>query len=82
LGKYLGREYRLRITRGEQPAVKLIAPFLIVSVPKLKGERAIRVLVQEWYARHARLIFTRRLACALRVQAAKESIDLLSAFGE
>jgi hypothetical protein len=34
LGKYLGREYGLNITRGEQPAVKLIAPFLIVRVPK------------------------------------------------
>jgi predicted metal-dependent hydrolase len=45
--QYLGRRYRLKVIRGEKPVVKLIAPFLMVALPKshLKDAKGSRPAV-------------------------------------
>lgn len=62
---YLGRQYRLKVARSGRMEVKLLAPFLVVSVLEQHGNSAVKSLVQEWYAKHSRSIFERRLDICL-----------------
>ncbi|MCK9274994.1 MAG: M48 family metallopeptidase [Syntrophales bacterium] len=56
---YLGRQYRLKIERGSNDAVKLRGPFLWVWVDDEKDVEHIRKAVNLWYRKRAHEIFNR-----------------------
>jgi predicted metal-dependent hydrolase len=62
---YLGRQYRLKVVRGGQPAAKLIGRFLVVTVPDPGDTGTVERLVLEWYRRRAEAIFPARLMFCL-----------------
>lgn len=67
---YLGRQYRLKVSTGSGPEVKLIGRFLHVSVPDRGDTARIADRVQLWYRQHARRVFQQRTqACFRRLRA-------------
>lgn len=59
--RYLGRQYRLKVLRGERSEVALRGGYLHVVSSK-PGEEGVRQALDEWYRRQARHQFERRLA--------------------
>jgi len=58
--RYLGRQYRLRIRRGEAEGAKLTRNTLEVSLSaQSRSERAL-ILIERWFAEHARRKLTER----------------------
>lgn len=51
---YLGRQYRLKIIKGEFESVKLKGKFLIVTITQASN---VKQLVKEWYLKHAKVKF-------------------------
>lgn len=70
---YLGRQYRLRVQRGEEE-VRLQRPFLIVRAAKTDDVVRIAELLRAWYRERAKEIFPQRVEHCLRSapQLAKE----------
>jgi len=58
--RYLGRQYRLKVIAGPEPAVALRGAFLHVTVPE-KTETTVSEALRQWYRRRAQEQFTRRL---------------------
>jgi hypothetical protein len=58
---YLGRQYRLKVTRQAESSVKLIGRFLHVRHADKNDQAAIRELVSDWYQEHATRLFDTRL---------------------
>jgi predicted metal-dependent hydrolase len=50
---YLGRNYRLKVSRGTDPKVKLKGGYLEVGLPKKPKDGEIRSAVVDWYEAHA-----------------------------
>ena len=50
---YLGRNYRLKVIRGNDHAVKLKGGYLEVGVPEKSKDGEIRNALVEWYKTHA-----------------------------
>ena len=50
---YLGRNYRLKVSRGTDREVKLKGGYLEVSLPKKPKDGDIRTALIEWYEQHA-----------------------------
>ncbi len=50
---YLGRNYRLKVSRGTDPKVKLNGGYLEVGLPKKPKDGDIRSALAEWYEQHA-----------------------------
>ncbi len=59
--RYLGRQYRLKIARGEAQAVSLRGAFFHLSTPK-PDENEVKQALDTWYRRQSQLQFERRLA--------------------
>jgi predicted metal-dependent hydrolase len=59
--RYLGRQYRLRVGRGAESAVRLSGQFFLVSVPDPRDTRRVQRLMERWLLAHARETFTRRI---------------------
>lgn len=59
--RYLGRQYRLKITKSEAQEVSLRGAFFHISIPKT-GENEVKQALEAWYRRQSRLQFERRLA--------------------
>lgn len=57
---YLGRQYRLKLTQGEEQ-VKMSGKFLQVAVANKKSVLRIQKLVEAWLFQQAKRIFTKRL---------------------
>lgn len=51
---YLGRQYRLRIRKGETAKVKLKGRFFEMTLPKPKDAMLAKQVMQAWYTEHAR----------------------------
>ncbi len=66
---YLGRQYRLRIHRSDETAVKLRGRFFHVGVPTPKEPRAVADALNAWYRSHAERMFRDRLARCLQATA-------------
>lgn len=64
--RYLGRQYRLKIVSGAQPAVRLVGPFFVVTAVVPTDSEAIRAQMDRWYREHARTILTEGVARAIR----------------
>jgi len=58
---YLGRQYRLRVHRGNDVSVRLKGRFFEVHAPTPKQPKAIANAMGEWYQSHALLIFRERV---------------------
>lgn len=59
--RYLGRQYRLKIVKGEVQEVSLRGAFFQIVTPKT-DQNAVKQALEAWYRRQARLQFERRLA--------------------
>lgn len=70
--RYLGRQYRLTLERGDVPRVKLLNGRFVVTTPDLSPDR-VKALLQRWYLDRARLVFAEvletRLTSFRRVEA-------------
>lgn len=60
--RYLGRQYRLRVTKAAELSAKLSGKFLHVGQPNPSDHDATGKLVMDWYRQHAEATFARRLA--------------------
>jgi predicted metal-dependent hydrolase len=60
--RYLGRQYRLKVVRGADEAVRLRGRFIWVETVRPKDRGRVRRLVGAWYALHAKVRFARSLA--------------------
>lgn len=55
---YLGRQYRLKISKAEQENVKLLRGRFLVGVNGDASTARIKMLLEGWYAQKARIIFS------------------------
>ena len=62
---YLGRQYRLRVRKGEESRVKLTRGFLLVQSQRPGCSETTRRLLMDWYSIHAERKFEERLALCL-----------------
>lgn len=62
--RYLGRQYRLKVSEGVA-AVKLSGAFFEVCVPEPALKSAMEQAMQAWYRRHAKPLFRARLDAIL-----------------
>ncbi|OGL46878.1 MAG: hypothetical protein A2W05_01680 [Candidatus Schekmanbacteria bacterium RBG_16_38_10] len=58
---YLGRQYRLKVCKDSEKSVKLIGKFINVYTPHANNSSETRDLLEDWYKRHAEVIFSQRL---------------------
>lgn len=73
--RYLGRQYRLKVETGETNYVKCLLGYLQVVVDEEPTADKIKMLLESWYRRHAKIIFRERLL-ACHQKAAKAGIPL------
>ncbi len=59
--RYLGRQYKLKISRGIQNSVKMQRGQIIVSTTKPQQSDQTRELVREWFLKRAKIKFAERL---------------------
>lgn len=59
--RYLGRQYRLKVTSGADCSVRLIGPFFVVTVPQSRDREAVRAVMAAWYRSHALSIIEARM---------------------
>lgn len=60
--RYMGRQYRLKLAKGESPEVMLRGAYLHVVVPEKTDESTIKAAIERWYRVHAQAQFERRLS--------------------
>ena len=58
--RYLGRQYRLKISHGETASVRLKAAFFEVATPD-QAEDTIKALLAKWFRERAKEQFARRM---------------------
>lgn len=72
---YLGRQYRLKLLRGDVTGVKLARGQLLVTLSQMSGPERVndaRALLQRWYLERARAVFGEVLAmCLPRIKGAE-----------
>lgn len=54
---YLGRQYRLKVLRGDTASVKLTRGQLLVSLPGDADQDRVKALLHRWYLDRARAVF-------------------------
>lgn len=59
--RYLGRQYRLKINKGDESSVKLKGPFFHIVSPN-KSSDEVQRLMTRWLRQHAKEQFSKRLA--------------------
>jgi hypothetical protein len=64
--RYLGRQYRLRVTQGRSPSVKLVGRFFEIVTPDKSDTDAVRKQLDGWYRRRATKVFCDCLERCLR----------------
>lgn len=74
--RYLGRQYRLKVSSGNGTSVRLVGRYLAVTVPDRTDRLAVRREVEIWYRERARATFERRLPVLL-TQAAQLRLGVL-----
>jgi predicted metal-dependent hydrolase len=63
--RYLGRQYRFRVTRGDLPSVKLAGRFFEIVTPEKSDTAGVRKQLDAWYRRHALKVFGDSLECCM-----------------
>lgn len=64
--RYLGRQYRLRVTQGDSPNVKLVGRFFEIVTPDKSDTAAVRKQLDGWYRRRAIMVFSDYLERCLK----------------
>jgi predicted metal-dependent hydrolase len=64
--RYLGRQYRLKVVRGDESGVKLVGRFFRVTVSRAPSPEQVRRLMESWYLDRARRTFASRMEQLLR----------------
>ncbi len=59
--RYLGRQYRLKVVRGDEERVSLDRPFLLVRVSEIGEARRVETLVSRWIRERAEHVLPRQL---------------------
>lgn len=59
--RYLGRQYRLKVSSGQRNEVKLSGRYLYVQAPESNRKGSIKRLVDGWYSRRAAITYENRL---------------------
>ena len=54
---YLGRQYRLKVTRGESAGVKLAPGVMLVSAPNVASPERVRETLHRWFLARSREVF-------------------------
>ncbi len=62
---YLGRQYRLKLSRGNSASVKLARGRLLVTQPGDPEPERVKALLHRWYLDRARAVFTEVLHASL-----------------
>lgn len=60
--RYLGRQYRLKISRGEDSSVKLIGGYFVVSTTSPDKAKVIGQLMRAWYRERATTLLRARIS--------------------
>ena len=63
--RYLGRQYRLKVTKAKEPTTKLVGKHLHVRQPDPSNRKATELLVEQWYRDHSIATFARRTEICL-----------------
>lgn len=63
--RYLGRQYRLKVSRGEDEGVKLSGPFILVTTKEVSRGSRVKELVDRWYRDRAHVMLPRYVAKCL-----------------
>lgn len=63
---YLGRQYRLKVTKSIKDEVKLLGRYIHAFSTRPEDPEHTRQLVEDWYRAHARAAFERRLVICLQ----------------
>ena len=58
---YLGKQYRLRLSRSGEHAVKLKGGYFTASLSEPESASEVKGMLMQWYREHALTIFTSRL---------------------
>ena len=64
--RYLGRQYRLRVTRGDLSSVNLVGRFFEIVTPDKSDSAAVRKQLDAWYRRRALNVFADYLEHCLK----------------
>ena len=72
--RYLGRQYRLKVTAGRTDSVKLLRGQLSVETSNPENRQRVKSLLQGWYRLRAKTIFEERYDFCVR-QVAKLGIE-------
>jgi len=64
---YLGRQYRLKVAKGEKAPAKLKGKFLNVTVPDKQDRDAVKKVVESWYKQRAEQTVLRYLDKCMNV---------------
>jgi len=67
---YLGRQYRLRVHRSDEPSVRLVGGYFEVEVPEPKQPQPIAAVMGAWYQSHAEALFHERLRRCVQMSTA------------
>jgi predicted metal-dependent hydrolase len=59
--RYLGRQYRLKLCRGDERSVRMTGGHLVVTSPSIRERSEIQRLVMDWYRSHADLLLKARV---------------------
>jgi predicted metal-dependent hydrolase len=59
--RYVGRQYRLKVTSAPDSAVRLAGPFFEVVVPDPDNPQAVKTAMNAWYQAHAQVVLQARL---------------------
>lgn len=78
--RYLGRQYRLKISQGEAEGVKLTTGFFLITLPDKSDTERVKTLLLDWYRQQAERVFRERLdACLTKLrflQLAKPELEI------
>lgn len=58
---YLGRQYRLKLLGSTNSEVKLKGAYFLIMTPDPDDTGKVKTLLESWYARHAKRLFSTRL---------------------
>lgn len=63
--RYLGRQYRLKIVRGDAPSIKLQGRYFVVATSGPTNPDNVRVSMEAWYRERAKALLATRIAALL-----------------
>ena len=55
--RYLGRQYRLKVLRGQPKSVKLSGGYIVMTLPDNENKTSKESLLKEWYRKNAKAKF-------------------------